>query len=120
MVFSPDTAALTTGCFRRFSATALAMNARNVRLTPRSWYDALAFARNCATRVKSTSKNDATCAETFFDMIIWSAVILRILDHGSTRSPGHGSTAGCSIAPAGAAEGIRGIEGAAAGTPRSM
>src|SRR5215472_647267 len=111
MVFSPDTAALTIGCLRRFSATALAMNARNVRLTPRSWYDALALARSCATRVKSTSKNDATCADTRFDRIMWSAVILRIFDHGSTRSPGQGSTAGCSIGPDGAAAGMRGAAG---------
>src|SRR2546421_656402 len=34
-------------------------------------------------------------------MIMWSAVILRILENGSTRSPGHGSTAGWSIGPAG-------------------
>src|SRR5207247_666689 len=32
-------------------------------------------------------------------MIMWSAVILRILEKGSTRSPGHGSTTGCAIGP---------------------
>ncbi len=32
---------------------------------------------------------------------MWSAVILRIRDHDSTRSPGQGSTVGCAMAPAG-------------------
>src|SRR6184192_245306 len=33
-------------------------------------------------------------------MIMWSAVILRILENGSTRSPGQGSTAGAATAGA--------------------
>src|SRR5437764_6808782 len=33
-------------------------------------------------------------------MIMWSAVILRILENGSTRSPGHGATAGAATAGA--------------------
>ncbi len=48
-------------------------------------------------------------------MIMWSAVILRILENGSTRSPGHGSTAGCAIGPMGPAAAGRGATG-----PRSM
>src|SRR2546426_4841836 len=32
-------------------------------------------------------------------MIMWSAVILRIFENGSTRSPGQGSTTGCSTGP---------------------
>src|SRR5258706_9916360 len=63
------------------------MKARNVGFS-------VALARSWATRVKSTSKKLATCAEVRRDMIMWSAVILRILDHGSTRSPGQGSTLG--------------------------
>src|SRR6267143_5525541 len=87
MVLSPATAAFTTGCLRRFTAQAFTMNARNVGFS-------VALARSWATRVKSTSKKLATCAEVRRDMIIWSAVILRILDHGSTRSPGQASTLG--------------------------
>src|SRR3989454_474342 len=48
-------------------------------------------------------------------MIMWSAVILRILEKGSTRSPGHGSTTGCAIGPMDVAAAGRG-----AATPRSM
>src|SRR5207249_4448807 len=33
-------------------------------------------------------------------MIMWSAVILRILENGSTRSPGQGSTVGWTTGPA--------------------
>src|SRR6267154_331696 len=99
MVLSPDTAALTMGCFRRFSPHAFTMNARNVRFTPRSAYPCFALARSCATRVKSTSKKLATCADTRFDITMWSAVILRILDHGSTRSPGQAALTGCVMGP---------------------
>src|SRR2546425_3544047 len=57
-------------------------------------------------------------------MIMWSAVILRIFENGSTRSPGQGSTAGCCTGPDGAAAGRRapGAAGAGAGAavPRSM
>src|SRR2546428_10199837 len=48
-------------------------------------------------------------------MIMWSAVILRILEKGSTRSPGHGSTTGCAIGPRDVAAAGRG-----AAAPRSM
>src|SRR3989441_888706 len=41
-------------------------------------------------------------------MIMWSAVILRIFENGSTRSPGQGSTARGCTGPAGAAAGGRG------------
>src|SRR5437870_8623837 len=51
-------------------------------------------------------------------MIMWSAVILRIFENGSTRSPGQGSTVGCWTGPDGAAAGRR--ETGAAGAPRSM
>ena len=50
-VLSPLTAELTLGCFRSESATAFAMNARYVRLTPRSAYSFFALARIWATRV---------------------------------------------------------------------
>src|SRR6266550_2951701 len=55
-------------------------------------------------------------------MIMWSAVILRIFENGSTRSPGQGSTTGCSTGPDGAGAGSRepGAVGGGAGTPRSM
>src|SRR4029450_4104039 len=94
MMLSPETAELTIGCARSISAHAFAMNARYVRLAPRSAYDALFFARSSTICVKSTSKKLVTCAETRRDKIMWSAVILRIFENGSTRSPGQGSTAG--------------------------
>src|SRR6185437_7319367 len=52
-------------------------------------------------RVKSTSKNELTCAEVWRDITMCSLISCRIFDMGSTRSPGHGSgsgpacTAGC-------------------------
>src|SRR6266568_5452966 len=55
-------------------------------------------------------------------MIMWSAVILRILENGSTRSPGQGSTAGWTTGPVdGTGDGGRGA-GAVAGAlaPVSM
>ena len=75
------------------------------------------MARTWATRVKSTSNKLFTCAETRRDMIMWSAVSFRILLHGSTRSPGHGSTTGDGtsmsvVAPR--APGARGATGAPA------
>src|SRR5437879_7172854 len=48
-------------------------------------------------------------------MIMWSAVILRILEKGSTRSPGHGSTTGCATGAMAV-----GAAGRGAATPRSM
>src|SRR5437773_11686323 len=48
-------------------------------------------------------------------MIMWSAVILRILENGSTRSPGHGSTTGSSIAPTGVAAAAGGGGGGGGG-----
>src|SRR3989442_1434778 len=57
-------------------------------------------------------------------MIMWSAVILRIFENGSTRSPGQGSTAGGCTGADGAAAGRRvpGAvgAGAGAGAPCSM
>src|SRR5256712_8569029 len=55
-------------------------------------------------------------------MIMWSAVILRILENGSTRSPGQGSTVGWTTGPVdGTGDGGRGT-GAVAGAlaPVSM
>ena len=69
-VASPMMAELTTGCFRRVSATAFTMKARKVSLTPRSAYSFLRAARTWATRVKSISKRLFTCAETRRDMIM--------------------------------------------------
>src|SRR5438309_5638429 len=53
-------------------------------------------------------------------MIMWSAVILRIFENGSTRSPGQGSTAGCCTGPDGAAAGRRVPGAVGAGAPCSM
>src|SRR5213592_1462383 len=53
-------------------------------------------------------------------MIMWSAVILRIFENGSTRSPGQGSTTGCWTGPVGAGAGSRGPGAVGAGAPRSM
>src|SRR5438128_5810018 len=56
-------------------------------------------------------------------MIMWSAVILRIFENGSTRSPGQGSTTGCSTGPTDGS-GERGAVPPGAvtgiGTPRSI
>src|SRR6266702_5744284 len=79
------------------------MKARNVGFSV-----APALARSWATRVKSTSKKLATWADVRRDMIMWSAVILRILDHGSTRSPGQGSTLGAGSGGPGAGETLAG------------
>src|SRR5258706_7279427 len=51
--------------------------------------------------VKSTSKTLVTCAEMRRDITMWSAVILRIFENGSTRSPGQGSTGGWATEPPG-------------------
>src|SRR3989449_1291899 len=53
-------------------------------------------------------------------MIMWSAVILRIFENGSTRSPGQGSTAGCCTGPDGAAAGRRVPGAVGTGAPCSM
>src|SRR5207245_8109376 len=53
-------------------------------------------------------------------MIMWSAVILRIFENGSTRSPGQGSTTGCWTGPVGTGAGSREPGAVGAGTPRSM
>src|SRR5712692_3279834 len=47
-------------------------------------------------------------------------MILRIFENGSTRSPGHASTTGCSTGPDGAAAGNRDRGAGGVGTPRSM
>ena len=49
-------------------------------------------------RVKSTSKNELTCADVCRDATMCSLMSARIFDIGSTRSPGHGSGSGSDAA----------------------
>src|SRR5580765_6839294 len=74
-----------------------------------------------ATRVKSTSKNDVTCAFVRRESAMCSAVSVRMRDMGSTTSPCHGSGSGpwCST-PVGACMDGATRGAAAGGAPDSI
>ena len=60
------------------------MKARKVRLTPRSVYSAFFFARSCRHAAVVDLEQGGTCAEVRRDMIMCSAVSLRMRDQGSS------------------------------------
>ena len=71
------------------------MNGRYVSFSPVAFSNSARFlARIRAMRVKSTSKNELTCADVCRDITMCSLMSARIFDIGSTRSPGHGSGSG--------------------------
>src|SRR5256885_14089833 len=64
-----------------------------------------------ATRVKSISMNDVTCADVCRDATMCSLMSARIFDIGSTTSPGHGAGGGRACEGGGGREG-RGADAA--------
>src|SRR5580704_6201 len=104
MTSVPATEAFTAGNWRRASTVALMMNGMYERRWPEAASNSARFlARMRATRVRSTSKTDVTCADVRRDSTMWSLISARIFDIGSTTSPGQASGSGPSAATCGTA-----------------
>src|SRR5574338_534304 len=89
MILLPATDALRIGNCLRAEVTAVRMNGRNVSFSPDCFSkSARSFARMRATRVRSTSKNEVTCALVCRESDMCSAVSARMRDIGSTYSNG--------------------------------
>ena len=95
-MLSPSTDELTMGHLRRPCTTARAKNGVKVSLLPVACSNLpFIFSRSLTMRVTSTSKTPCTCALVRFDMIMCSAIFLRMVDMG-TSSPGVTPPTGCS------------------------
>src|SRR2546423_14703325 len=95
MTFVSATDEFMMGKACRPCVTALMINGMYVSFWPvAASNSARFFARMRATRVKSISMNDVTCADVCRDATMCSLMSARIFDIGSTTSPGHGAGGG--------------------------
>src|SRR2546423_5067861 len=95
MTLVPATDEFMTGNACNPCVTALMMKGMYVSFCPvAASNSARFFARIRATRVKSISMNDVTCADVCRDATMCSLMSARIFDIGSTTSPGHGAGGG--------------------------